>query len=228
MNNQKKLSYYKLPEENKSNNENNKRARLYLKRINEEKVKKNIRNNIKEKGANDNEINNTYKWRTIKSSNNYLNENYKNIDYNDIETVLKSFIKNSNIKYSVDYYYKNKKDPYTWKLTIIGPKNTVFEGNIFNFKLNFNNNYEKLYNNIELENDIYQLNQEIKYLLKDREYNGKKSFYENVKELFNFIYKLFNEPNSKMQNKFLKEIKNRRDYNYYKKWIIMKSKEINL
>ena len=175
-------------------------------------------------------MNNTYKRRIIKSSNNNLNENYKNIDKNNnfIETILKLFIKNSYIKYSVDYYYKNKKDPNTWKLTIIAKQNSIFEGNIFNFKLDFNKNYEKLYNIIELENDVYQLNQEIKYLLKNREYNGTKSFYEKLKELFDFIYKLFNEPYSKLQNKFSKEIKNRRDYSYYKKWIIMKSKEINL
>ena len=216
---QKKLSYYKLPEENKSNIEKNQRAHLYQKRNKEEKFNNNIQNNIKEKGANDNEMNNTYKRRIIKSSNNNLNENYKNIDKNNnfIETILKLFIKNSYIKYSVDYYYKNKKDPNTWKLTIIAKQNSIFEGNIFNFKLDFNKNYEKLYNIIELENDVYQLNQEIKYLLKNREYNGTKSFYEKLKELFDFIYKLFNEPYSKLQNKFSKEIKNRRDYSYYKK-----------
>ena len=207
---QKKLSYYKLPEENKSNNENNQRVYPYQKRIYEEKVNKNILNNIKEKGPNDNVKKNTYEKRIIKSSNNYLNKNGKNIDYNDIEAVLKLFIINSNIKYSVDYYKnKNRKDPYTWKLTTIGPKNTVFERKNFDFKLEFKKSYNKFYNNIELETDDYQLNQEIKNLLKDRKYNEKKSVYENVTELLDNIYNLFNEPNPKLQKIF----SNKRNYN---------------
>ena len=87
--------------------------------------------------------------------------------------------------------------------------NSPFKGNCFEFKLDFNNNsFNKITDNIIIENNIYYLNFIDKngYLSIDFKYNEKESFYQNLLKLFNFIYNLFDNTNDEKYSFCLKNI----------------------
>ena len=193
-------------------------------------------NNISNLGAK--EINKKLKFRQIKSKrveklldkekNNKKSRFYSHkIEYNEIQNSLIKFLNKSNEKYDVNYYYPETSYPYVWKLTIFGPDNSPYEGKYFNFKLDFNKKFNKITDNITIENKIYHLNfGENGLLLFDIEYNDNKSFYENLFELFDLLYNLFKEPKCELSSKYSKQkiylYKNRRE-EYNKKVFELKN-----
>ena len=146
-------------------------------------------------------INDNNLYSTKKNFSKYNNTN--KIDYEGIQSALKQFIRNSNNYYEVNYYYPKNNYPYTWKLKIIGQKNTPYYGKILNFKLDFNKSFKYITDNITLEDKIYHLNfGEKGLLLFDIEYKDNKSFYDNLKELFNLLCNLFIEPDCELSIKY--------------------------
>ena len=98
-----------------------------------------------------------------------------------------------NEKYKIDYYYSTHNYPYTWKLTITGPKLTIYEGEYFNFKLDFNKGINRIAHCVVFEKKNHNLNffDNNGHLQLKIIYNPNKSFYDNILLLINTIYSLF-------------------------------------
>ena len=107
------------------------------------------------------------------------------------------FLNNKNKKYKIDCFYPASTFPYyVWKLTILGPKNTLYYGGEFDFKIDFSKPFRNITDIITIETGIYHLNfSENGMLLFDKKIDGNKSFYENLTDLFDFLYNLFVKPN---------------------------------
>ena len=205
------LLFYKQTENNEKD----------INKINEEN-KANQINNIKFKDGNNNIISNqnnengnfNERENQIKNGKNnkkliYESENPYNkkakvigryshkIKYEEIKYALNKFKYDFQNKYKVDYYDSEKNSPYTLKLTIFGPKNTPYEGRTFNFKLDFNREFNYITENIIIENKNNDLNfvEENGILLFYFEYNEKINFYDNLFSLFEYLYELFNKSN---------------------------------
>ena len=90
------------------------------------------------------------------------------------------------------------KNENVWKLTIIGPKNTIYENENIDFKFNAKLfKFKDFTHSTCIERKIYHLNfyKSLNDLPFNFKYNTELSFYDNIKNFFNFIYELFSEPN---------------------------------
>ena len=187
--------------ENQSKNENQK---IFKDNNNNQGYESNIKLNRNNNENNDDLKNNKTKF-------NYVSENHNNnkltvskhyshkIKSEDIKYALNKFKYCFHNKYNVDYYDQKYYSPYVWKLKISGPKNTHYEGRTFNFKLDFNKDFNYITDIIIYEDKNYNLNfvEENGLLLFDYEYNEKISFYQNVCNLFESLYSLFINPTIK-------------------------------
>ena len=220
---------YNINSNNNNKNQNFNENTNKTKRYNEKEDKDNNNNNSNIN--NDNYYNIDFKKYEIKSDDNTKNKNkFMNMSYSyiieskAIKYALDKFLYNFNTNYyKVDYYYSYyPQNSYQniWKLTIIGPKNSPYEGRKFNFKLDFSKVFNYITDNITLEDNIYHLNfdGEKGKLLFDIKYEENKSFYENILELIQFIYNLFNKPNYEISSQYIDEqklnlyINNRKKY----------------
>ena len=133
------------------------------------------------------------------------NKNY-NIHTDEIQKTLEIFLGISNKKYTVSYYYDSNKNPYVWKLIIKGPPQSIYRHKQIIFQIDFNKVFNKITDNITIENKIFHINfGENGLLLFDVKYKDNKSFYENLLELFDLIYNLFVEPNCEISEKYSKK-----------------------
>ena len=207
--NDKKINNIKLQNKNYSFNTINKRYNENGKKYN---------NNIQRIDQNISSIVNNANYHNLKYKkpeaieNNFENKKNRNLTSNktylykienkEIKYALEQFLNNFNNNYKVDYYYPTNKYNNVWKLTILGPKKTPYEGKIFNFKLDFNKEFNYITDNILIEDKIYHLNfGEKGLLLFYIKYDDQKGFYENLLNLFYFLYNLFIEPNYEISSK---------------------------
>ena len=179
----------------------------------------------------DKNINNT--------DNSILNKNYQDsnkpqynnkklnsheINYQEIYNTFKIFTDQTNDKYKIEYYNENEyyniyqKNIFYWKLIVNGPKDSLYEGGTFIFKVDLSKPFNKLSDIITIKTQFYHLNfgDKDSSLKFDVEYNNNISFYNNLKRLFNLIYNLLKEPDCELSKNFspntkLKEYKNNRD-----------------
>ena len=128
---------------------------------------------------------------------NMTNHYSHNIKKEDITNALNKFQYCLHNRYKVDCYDPINNTPFIWKLTIFGPKNTLYEGRTFNFKLDFSRGFNYITDNIIFEDKNYDLTfvEENGIILFDYEYNDKMNFYENLFRLFECLYSAFNKPN---------------------------------
>ena len=152
----------------------------------------------------------------------YKHKNFRNytytIDSQAVKNSLKKFLNSPSEKYKVDYFLSTSENPIIWKLIIYGPKKSLYEGWKFIFKLDFSKGFNKITDNINVQNEFYHLNfgEVGSPLLFDLDYNDKINFHDNFKNLFEFLYNLFKNPNCKLsenynQKKKINEYKNNRD-----------------
>ena len=139
--NDKKINNIKLQNKNYSFNTINKRYNENGKKYN---------NNIQRIDQNISSIVNNANYHNLKYKkqeaieNNFENKKNRNLTSNktylykieskEIKYALEQFLYNSNNNYKVDYYYPTNKYNNIWKLTILGPKKTPYDGKKFNFK----------------------------------------------------------------------------------------------
>lgn len=150
----------------------------------------------------------------------------RKINRKELEDTLNKLLKLSNKNYKINYIDKKNKDPAIWELTIIGPKNTPYEGNCFTFRIDFSKEFEYITDNIKLENEIYHLNFAEIFNI---EYDKNLTFYENCSKLFSVLYNLFIKPNCEISSNFSKRKielykNNRKEYNEIIKNFMMKIK----
>jgi ubiquitin-protein ligase len=131
------------------------------------------------------------------------NEGYK-IDNTLIENTFKLFENNPNKKYKITRFYPGNKFLLNiWKLTIIGPKDSLYYGREYDFKLDFSIPFKNITDNITIEKGIYHINfSEYGMLYFDLKYNENDSFYNSLRYLFDFLYNLFIEPNCEISKNF--------------------------
>ena len=164
-------------------------------------IKKDIKKNENKKIQNTK----TNKLNNINNNGNKKQkENLPKREYREIESAFKKFFnnKNNNKKYNIDCYYPQRHNPcYIWKLTIIGPKGTVYADEQFTFKLDFNKAFDNIIDIIYIEQVNFQLNtEENRKLFSNLKYN-KKRFYDYCKKAFDILYGLFIKPNDETSKK---------------------------
>ena len=157
---------------------------------------------------------NTYKKNGFKNSNlnNSYNSNNKrekkdieSIKYrfknNEVHNTFKQFLEYSNSNYKIDYFNPSVGNFFSWKLTIFGPKNSVYKDWEFIFKLDLSKPFQKLIANmVKIQNsNYYPLNFSVPIYL-DKNYNANQNLYENFKDFFDFIYNLFDNPDNESNN----------------------------
>ena len=203
-------------------NDNNSQQNKNLNISNNKKLIANIntqiidtkKSNINNININDNKSTKNNESKTFKSN---KKKNYYKIDNKEIIDTFKKFHKNPNEKYEIDYFIsKGFKNPFNWKLTIKGPKDSLYEGGKYIFKLDFSKVFNKLTDNITIQNKFYHLNFGDSSLLFHIDYNENLSFADNLEYLFDFIYNLFINPKCEISssnygnqkiNKYLYNIK---------------------
>ena len=57
----------------------------------------------------------------------------------DMVALLRECKRDPLMSYNIDYWDRKKKDPWTWKVVYVGPKNTPYEGGIFTVKIDLTN-----------------------------------------------------------------------------------------
>ena len=214
--------YYKRPTNNERFKEKNSILELNIKKQKNDYRQSNQSNRTKNEISMDSESKPIYNKRNIDSKQGYSRFVY-NFNKEEIKKTLQKFLKKTNQKYKIEYFFKAIEDPLLWKLIINGPKNSIYEGGQYYFKLNFQRGFNKITDHITVQNKFYHLNFGKKEgpLLFDIDYDNSKSFYDNLKELFNSIYELFIEPDCELSKdnilakEKIKEYKN--DINLYNK-----------
>ena len=172
-------------------------------------IESNINNNINNESNNNLNYNKKqFNYDSVKNNNNKITmiKHYSHkIKSEDIKYALNKFQYFLHNKYKVDYYDPINNSLYIWKLKIFGPKKTAYEGRTFNFKLDFNRDFNYLTDNIIFEDKNYDLTfiEENGILLFDYEYNDKMNFYENLFRLFESRYSIFKTNNYKISQKYI-------------------------
>ena len=157
------------------------------------KIVESENNKIKEKEKDNDKV------EKIKKENKFYSFSRK-----EIQKTLEKFLFSYSRKYKVNYYYESH-DPNIWRLTIKGPRGSIYQNKQINFKLDFNKGFNKITDNITIEHKIYHINfAENGFLLFDIKYQENKSLYQNLLELFDLIHGLFIEPNLEISAKFSK------------------------
>ena len=183
----------------------------YLQKFDNKSLNKNEiskKNEIKDENIYIFNKNNSSKEKKINNENNIESLNkIKNKKIKDVDDKLIFLDKILNIlieenksskKYIVDYHPSFMKNENVWKLTIIGPKNTIYENENIDFKFNAKLfKFKDFTHSTCIERKIYHLNfyKSLNDLPFNFKYNTELSFYDNIKNFFNFIYELFSEPN---------------------------------
>ena len=108
------------------------------------------------------------------------------------------------------------KNKNVWRITIIGPENTIYENENIDFKFNAKLfKFKDFTQSTYIERKIYHLNfyKNENILPFNFKYNTELSFYENITKFFNFIYELFDEPkvNIWVDNKKIDLYQNKRE-----------------
>ena len=143
------------------------------------------------------------------------------MNYQDINKAFQLFLTHPNDKYKVEYYNKFTQNILYWKLIVNGPKDSLYEGGQFIFKVDLSKQFNKLSDIITVKSHFYHLNfgEKESCLKFDVEYNQNISLYNNLKKLFNLFYELLEEPDCELSMNYnpktkLKEyLYNREEYN---------------
>jgi ubiquitin-protein ligase len=155
---------------------------------------------------------------------NYYDRNNNNAKYSykfKYEEILNDFMvfwSHNNGKYTINYFNQNTQNVLCWMLTINGPKGTLYEGGYFNFKLDFEREFNNLTEIITIQNQFYHLNFGDKNtnIYFDIEYKKNLTLFNNLEYLFDFLYNLFIKPKCELSNNYKKineYINDRKTYN---------------
>jgi len=102
------------------------------------------------------------------------------------------------MSYNIDYWDRKKKpkDPWTWKVVYVGPKNTPYEGGIFTVKIDLTN-YPDTQPKFYFITRIFHLN----IHWQKPEYDGYVCFGEenttDIKKLLDYVHNMFIVQNPK-------------------------------
>ena len=75
-----------------------------------------------------------------------------------IISLLRDCKKDPLMSYNIDYWDRKTKDPYVWKVVYMGPKNTPYEGGLFNIIADFPENYPDKGPKMRFVNKMYHCN----------------------------------------------------------------------
>ena len=150
---------------------------------------------------------------------------YKNstspINSDDIAKAFQLFKSQPSNKYKIEYFDENYQNILYWKLTINGPKDSLYEGGNFIFKVDLSKPINYLSDVITIQCQFYHLNfgEKESGLKFHVDYNHSINLYNNLKRLFNLIYELLKKPDPELSKEYypkrkLKEfLYNRKEYN---------------
>ena len=116
----------------------------------------------------------------------------------DMINLLRECKKDPSLNYSIDYWNRKEKDPFTWKVVYVGPKNTPYEGGIFTVKVTLEN-YPEEKPKFFFQTKIFHLN--IDFFESHKNPDGHVCFGDtltnDIKELLRTVHSYFTYQNPK-------------------------------
>ena len=112
-----------------------------------------------------------------------------------LRIILRECKRDKTMTFNVDYWDKNKRDPYEWRVVYIGPKYSPYEGGIFTVKVKIPKEYPSKRPEFFFITRIYHLNIYWKSDDNDGHVCFGSSVGNDIKELLKVVNTYFNHQN---------------------------------